>query len=352
MLGTLLVKGKRMDLKVIMVVDDTPSNLQYAMQVLADKYKVVPVKSGVAALAALEKIVPDMILLDIEMPDMDGFETISKIKENEKYASIPVIFLTSHADKENEIRGFGAGAMDFIMKPFVPEIMLARIEAQMQLSSLLNQFEQEVAKKTKEVEELTFQAIMAIAKTVDAKDKYTRQHSSRVAKYSREIAIRSGQFNDDEIDIIFRTALLHDIGKIGIPDAILNKPGRLDDNEFAKMKEHTTIGAQILTDVTLIKDVDKGARYHHERYDGKGYPQGLIGEEIPVVARIVGVADAYDAMTSDRAYRKRLPDDIVRGELVKGRGAQFDPVFCDIMLKIMDDGVEFPDEETLALDLK
>lgn len=337
--------------KVIMVVDDTPSNLQYAMQVLEAKYKVVPVKSGAAALTAIEKVVPDLILLDIEMPDMNGFEVLQKIRENSKFDAIPVIFLTSHADTENELRGFKEGAVDFIMKPFVPEIMLARVATQIQLASLLNSFEKEVERKTKENNELTFQAITAIAKTVDAKDTYTRQHSTRVAKFSREIAIRSGLFTDDEIEIIYRTALLHDIGKIGIPDAILNKKGRLDDDEFVTMKTHTTVGAGILKDVTLIKDVDKGAKYHHERYDGKGYPQGLAGEEIPIAARIIGVADAYDAMTSDRAYRKHLPEDVVRGELEKGRAAQFDPVFCDIMLGIMDDKIEFPDEETLAIDI-
>lgn len=337
--------------KIIMVVDDTPSNLQYAMEVLSELYKVIPVKSGEAALNAIQKIVPDLILLDIEMPEMDGFETLAKLKGNARYAKIPVIFLTSHTDKENEIRGFNEGAVDFIMKPFVPEIMLVRVGTQLQFSCLLNSFEEEVHRKTKEKEKLTFQAITAIAKTVDAKDTYTRQHSTRVARYSREIAIRSGLFDSEEIDVIYRTALLHDIGKIGIPDSILNKPARLTDEEFMKMKEHTTIGAQILKDVTLIKDVDKGAKYHHERFDGRGYPQGLKGEEIPIVARIVGVADAYDAMTSDRAYRKKLSEDIVRGELEKGRGAQFDPVFCDIMLGIMDDKIEFPDEEEVNLEL-
>lgn len=341
-----------MNKKLIMVVDDTASNLKYAQEVLEEKYKVIPVKSGEAAINALAKFTPDMILLDIEMPEMDGFETIERIKSIKGMEQIPVIFLTSHADEDNEIRGFNAGAVDFIMKPFIPKIMLARIESQLQLSTLLKEFDTEVTRKTKENNELTFQAINAIAKTVDAKDKYTRQHSTRVAKFSREIAIRSGLFDDDEIEIIYRTALLHDIGKIGIEDKILNKKDRLTDEEFAIMKTHTTMGAEILKDVTLIKDVDKGAKYHHERFDGRGYPQGIAGEDIPIVARIVGVADAYDAMTSDRAYRKHLPEEVVRGELEKGRGAQFDPVFCDIMLGIMDDKIEFPDEEDMDIDLK
>ena len=331
--------------KVIMVIDDTPSNLQYAMEVLSDIYKVVPVKSGEAAIAALEKIIPDLILLDIEMPGMSGFETIQKIRSDARFDAIPVIFLTAHADKENEVKGFKLGAVDFIMKPFIPDIMRARVATQIELSLYRNSLEEMVEVKAKEVEELTFQAIMAITKAVDAKDVYTRQHSARVAKFSREIAERLGTFTDDEINEIYRLALLHDIGKIGIPDAILNKPAKLTDEEFAIMKSHTTMGANILKEVSLVKDVDKGAKYHHERYDGRGYMEGLKGEEIPLCARIVGIADAYDAMTSDRAYRKRLPEDVVRGEIEKGRGTQFDPKLVDIMLAIMDDGIEFPDED-------
>lgn len=330
--------------KVIMVVDDTPSNLQYAMKVLGNKYKIVPVKSGDAALKVMEKLIPDLILLDIEMPDMDGYETIKLIKENERTASVPVIFLTAHADMDNELTGFQLGAVDFIIKPFVPEIMLARVSTQIELSDYRNHLEKLVAKKTKEIEDLSVQTIMTISNTVDKKDVYTRQHSARVAKYSREIATRLG-WTKEEINDLYRLGLLHDIGKIGIPDAVLNKPGKLTDEEFTLMKTHTVMGAEILKDITVIKDVEKGAKYHHERYDGRGYMEGLKGEEIPFAARIVGIADAYDAMTSDRAYRKKLPQDVVRSEIEKGRGTQFDPNLVDIMLQIMDDGIDFPDED-------
>lgn len=332
------------DMKTVMVVDDTPSNLQYAMEVLADLYKVVPIKSGEACLAAMEKVTPDLILLDIEMPGLNGFDTLKMVRAKEEYSSIPVIFLTAHADKENEIKGFEAGAVDFIMKPFVPEVMRARVSTQIELAEYRSDLEEMVERKAEENKTLTFQAIMAITKAVDAKDVYTRQHSTRVAKFSREIAIRLGKFCDVEIENIYRLALLHDIGKIGIRDDVLKKPGRLSDEEFAEMKTHTTIGANILKDVTLVKDVALGAKYHHERYDGKGYMEGLKGEEIPLCARIVSIADAYDAMTSDRAYRKALPKDVVRGEIEKGRGTQFDPQLVDIMLGIMDDGIEFPDD--------
>ncbi|NLG05849.1 MAG: response regulator [Clostridia bacterium] len=329
--------------KVILVVDDTVINLTYASEVLDQIYKVIPAKSGIKALELLEKITPDLILLDIEMPEMDGYETIKKIKNNPKNANIPVIFLTAHSDKENELTGFKLGAVDFITKPFVPEITLARIATQIELSEYRNNLEMLVRKKTEEVETISLQAIMAIANTVDAKDVYTRQHSMRVAKYSREIAKRLS-WDEDAIDQLYNLALLHDIGKIGIPDAILNKPGRLTDEEFTIMKTHTKMGADILKDITMIKDVAKGALYHHERYDGRGYMQGLVGEDIPIVARIVGIADAYDAMTSDRAYRKKLPMDVVRAEIEKGRNTQFDGELVDIMLSIIDDGIDFPDE--------
>ncbi|MFT3985347.1 MAG: response regulator [Lachnospiraceae bacterium] len=330
--------------KIIMVVDDTPSNLQYAMQVLGDRYKVIPVKSGEAALTAMEKILPDLILLDIEMPQMDGYETIRRIQHEERTASIPVIFLTAHSDMDNELKGFQLGAVDFIIKPFVPEIMLARVSTQIELSDYRHCLETLVGKKTREVEALGVQAIMAISNTVDKKDVYTRQHSARVAKYAREIAKRLG-WDEEACGNLYSLALLHDIGKIGVPDAILNKPGRLTEEEFAVMKTHTAMGADILKDITIIRDVANGAQYHHERYDGKGYLEGLKGEEIPISARIVGIADAYDAMTSDRAYRKKLPEEAVKSELEKGRGTQFDPKLVDIMLQIMEEKIDFPDAD-------
>lgn len=334
--------------KVILVVDDTVINLKYASEVLDESYKVIPAKSGLKALELLDKIVPDLILLDIEMPELDGYETLKRIKANPKTAAVPVIFLTAHSDTENELAGFQLGAVDFITKPFVPEITLARIATQIELSEYRNHLEKMVYKKTKEVEAISIQAIMAIANTVDAKDVYTRQHSMRVAKYSREIAKRLG-WQDEEVANLYNMALLHDIGKIGIPDAILNKPARLTDEEFTIMKTHTKIGGEILKDITVIENVAGGALYHHERYDGHGYMLGLKGEEIPIFARIIGIADAYDAMTSDRAYRKKLPMDVVIGELEKGRNTQFDGNLVDIMMTIINDGIEFPDEENTTL---
>ncbi|MBQ4247963.1 MAG: HD domain-containing protein, partial [Ruminococcus sp.] len=180
------------------------------------------------------------------------------------------------------------------------------------------------------------ETILAIAKTVDAKDLRTSKHSQRVSEYSAMIAHEYG-FTDDEVENLRKAALLHDIGKIGIPDSVLNKPARLTDEEYAVMKTHVTRGAEILKDFTLIDHVVEGARFHHERFDGRGYPDGLEGEQIPLYGRIIAIADAFDAMTANRVYRKRQDFDYVMGELHKGRGTQFDPQLLDIFLKLIDD---------------
>ncbi len=194
--------------------------------------------------------------------------------------------------------------------------------------------EQDVAEKTKELEAIILQAISAVANTIDAKDEYTKGHSVRVAWYSAQIARKLGK-DENYINNLEYMAMLHDIGKIGVPDSVLNKVDPLTNTEFGLIKQHTIIGEEILKDITMVKDVVLGAKYHHERYDGTGYPQGLKGEEIPFEARIIGIADAYDAMTSNRVYRSKLPMDIVMSELIKGRGTQFDPNLTDILIELI-----------------
>ena len=181
---------------------------------------------------------------------------------------------------------------------------------------------------------------MALAKTIDAKDAYTRGHSQRVARYARHIAFKLGWLEEEQRKIYFM-GLLHDIGKIGVPEAIINKTARLTDEEYSKIKQHTVIGSEILELVAEFPELAIGARSHHERYDGKGYPDGFAGSRIPIYARVIAVADAYDAMTSKRSYRGVLPQDVVRGEIAKGRGTQFDPQFADVMLQIIDEDEEY-----------
>ncbi|MCR4605357.1 MAG: HD-GYP domain-containing protein [Eubacterium sp.] len=189
-------------------------------------------------------------------------------------------------------------------------------------------------------ERITMQSMYTLAKTIDAKDKYTNGHSMRVADYSKMIAQRM-DFSDEEIDEIYNMAMLHDIGKIGVPDAIINKNTKLSDEEYDIIKGHPGIGYDILSEMPEMKEVGLGARWHHERYDGKGYPDGLKGEEIPIQARIIGVADSYDAMTSNRSYRDYLPQDVVKNELEKGKGTQFDPEIAEIMLNIMEEDTKY-----------
>lgn len=199
---------------------------------------------------------------------------------------------------------------------------------------------QEVDAKNLKVEKLSYQAMETLAHTIDAKDNYTSGHSTRVAKYAREIAKRMGMDEKTQNTLYFM-GLLHDIGKIGIKDDIINKPGGLTEEEFFTIKRHSTIGYDILRDMSEISDIEKGARWHHERYDGTGYPDGLKGEEIPEYARIICVADAYDAMTSKRSYRDSMPQAKVRDEIMKGRGTQFDPRIADVVLAIMDEDTEY-----------
>jgi putative two-component system response regulator len=237
--------------------------------------------------------------------------------------------------------------MDYIQKPFLAEVVIRRIGRILELYHLQQSLQNEVDKKTVELREsnrkvrhLSEQMMMTLANTVDAKDQYTRGHSVRVATYAKEMAVRMGK-TKEETDMVYYIGLLHDIGKIGISDAIINKPGKLTDEEYAVIKTHPAIGADILKDMTEIPNAAVGAHWHHERYDGNGYPDGLKGEEIPEYARIIGVADAYDAMTSKRSYRDVLPQEVVRGEIEKGKGTQFDPRIADIMLAMMDEDPEY-----------
>lgn len=324
-------------MKTILAVDDSAEILKIVESVLKEGYKPILVKSGEKALTYLAKNSVDLVLLDIMMPGMDGFETYEKIRQSERNAKVPVIFLTADVDAESEIKGLAMGAVDFIKKPFVPEIMKNRIDRILQLEDLNKNLQKKVKEKTNQIEQLSFEIIATIASMIEAKDNYTKGHSVRVAEYSAGIA-RAVGWKDKEIQNLKYIALLHDIGKIGIPDTVLNKVGKLTEAEFLIIQSHTVLGGDILKEITIIEDAACGAKYHHERYDGKGYPCGLAGEEIPEPARIICIADAYDAMNSKRAYRDRLSPASIRKELTEGRGKQFDPVYLDVFLKQLDEG--------------
>ena len=333
--------------QMILIVDDSGLNLRLAKEILEPHFDVACVNSGMLALEYLKERIPDLILMDLHMPQMNGFEVIEFIHKEEKWKDIPIIMLTADNDRETELHGFQIGVMDFIAKPFVNEIMLQRVSRILELSRLQKNLEHEVEIQTRkaetrrrQVEKLSEEVMKTLANTIDAKDKYTNGHSLRVATYSQEIVKRLGRSKPEQ-KLIFYMGLLHDIGKIGVPDSIINKDSRLTDEEYNKIRQHPGIGSDILKTIEEMPDIMIGARWHHERYDGKGYPDGLKGDEIPEYARIIGVADAYDAMTSKRSYRGILGQEVVRAEIEKGKGTQFDPRFADIMLQMIDEDIRY-----------
>ncbi len=330
----------------VIVVDDDITNLKMAGHILSrSNMRVTALKSGQSLLDYVEANgKPDLILLDIKMPGMDGFETLIALRELEGCESIPVIFLTADDNEESETKGLSLGAMDFIKKPFVPDVLTLRVRHIIDLNHLQRQLSHEVHKKTQENSKLFLHVVEALAKAIDAKDNYTNGHSGRVAAYSREISRRIG-YNDEQQNTIYMMGLLHDVGKIGIPDAVINKPAKLNDEEFELIKTHPVLGAKILGAIKEMPALANGARWHHERYGGGGYPDNLKGEDIPIEARIIAVADSYDAMTSHRSYRAPLPQDVVRSEIEKGKGTQFDPRFADIMLHMIDEDLNYEMKE-------
>ncbi len=328
----------------VAVVDDEEFNRKTVSRILKkNDYMVTALESGQELLDFIfvKGNRPDLILLDIMMPQMDGFEAMKRINGGiSQKERIPVIFLTGEAVDEIEMQGLKIGAEDFIRKPVHPDVLMHRVGRIIELDRLHRYMAQEIEAKAAEYASLSRHVVQTLAEAIDAKDTYTNGHSDRVAKYSREIAKRYG-YSEKEQDDIYMMGLLHDVGKIGVPDEIINKPGRLTDEEFEAIKSHPVTGDRILKKVKEMPKLSIGARFHHEKFDGTGYPDGLKGEEILEEARIIAVADAYDAMTSHRSYRDILPQEYVRGEIEKGKGTQFDPVFADIMIQMIDEDKDY-----------
>ena len=318
----------------IIVVDDDAANLMMAGNVMSrNGMRVTALRSGKALLQYIEaNDVPDLCLLDIKMPDMNGFDTLKALRESEKGKNLPVVFLTADESQSAETTGLSLGAMDFIKKPFVPEVLVLRAKHIIDLVRLQKNLAHEVALKTEENRKLFLHVVSALAAAIDAKD--ISGHSGRVAKYSKEIAKRCG-YSERKQDDIYMAGLLHDVGKIGVPDSVITKPGALTENEITQFNAHTIIGAHILESIKEMPSLASGAKYHHERFDGTGYPNGLAGEKIPESARIIAGADGYDVMFS----RKGLPQNEARDEIAKGSGSWFDPKFADIMLRMIDEGI-------------
>ncbi|MCR5684197.1 MAG: diguanylate cyclase [Lachnospiraceae bacterium] len=321
-------------MKKILVVDDNSVSLSLAKSMLSDLYQVSAVLSGEQALRFLEKKECDLILLDINMPEMSGFETIRAIKDNEITKDIPIIFLTADNDPETEKRCFEMGAFDFIVKPIQKATLRSRVGRTLELLELQRNLEGQLIEKTKQIARISLKSMMMIANTVDKKDPLAAQHSTNVAWFAVEIAKRMGWEGDDLYNLQ-NLALIHDIGNIGVPDTIIRKNGPLTDSEYDTLKKHTAYGKNILQDMTVIRKAAEVAETHHERFDGSGYPNGLAGDQIPIESRIIAVADAFDSMTSDRAFRKKLGKEEILRQFEEGRGTQFDPAMADIAISLV-----------------
>lgn len=318
-----------------------------AQQMLGSRYKVHSVQSGAELFAHLEGHLPDLILLAETLGDMDGFEALHRLKGAARTAPVPVIFLTDEEDPRQLVQVLRRGCADYVETPVEEEMLLQKVAAALSQESQKQDLQQDVEQRTMELqrkneqlERLMTQIMETLSGTIDAKDKYTHGHSQRVAEYARMLAAKLGKSEQEQGEIYY-AGLLHDIGKIGVPSSIINKTDRLTDEEYEQIKLHPAIGTEILEHITEMPRLLVGARWHHERYDGKGYPDRLSGEKIPEWARIIGVADAYDAMTSRRSYREVLPQHVVRAEVEKGRGTQFDPVVADAMLALIDADTDY-----------
>ncbi|OGS98745.1 MAG: two-component system response regulator [Gallionellales bacterium RIFCSPLOWO2_12_FULL_59_22] len=344
----------------ILVVDDTPDNLALMSNLLNDDYKVKIASSGEKALKiAASDPPPDLILLDIMMPGMDGYQVCQQLKRDPKTMNITVIFLTAKAEVEDEKKGLELGATDYITKPISPPIVMARVKNHLALKMMAdflrdqNEFlELEVTKRTREVMAIQDVTILAMGSLAETRDTDTGNHIRRTQFYVKALAEKLRDhprfawfLTEANINMLFKSAPLHDLGKVGIPDRILLKPGRLEPGEFEIMKTHTTLGRDAIVhaeaalgfDVDFLSFAKTIALSHQEKWDGSGYPQGLAGDDIPIAARLMAVADVYDALISRRVYKESMPHDKAVQIMIDGRGSHFDADMFDAFVEIQEE---------------
>jgi response regulator RpfG family c-di-GMP phosphodiesterase len=343
--------------KRILIVDDNETNVAALQELLEDEYEVRAAYSGEEGLEAFREFGPDLILLDIMMPGIDGYETCKRIKSSPEGRLTQVILVSAKSSSEERLAGYAVDADDYVVKPFDQQEMLAKVRVQFRMRRTLlelasaqarlsvhnTKLEELIEQRTEETLETRDAAVFALAKLAESRDPETGEHLERLRGYSQILAeelAAEGPYQDqiDEAFLadLYRSSPLHDIGKVGIPDVILLKPGRLSLEEFEIMQRHTIIGAEAL-ESTAAQSASGGflemaariARYHHERFNGKGYPEGLGGEEIPLEARIVALADVYDALTSVRVYKSAFEPLVARSMIEEEEGHHFDPVVVD-----------------------
>ncbi|MBM7036623.1 HD-GYP domain-containing protein [Vibrio ulleungensis] len=325
------------DKLTVLIVDDTPENIEVLAGALKDKYRIKAANSGKLALKIAQMLpAPDLILLDIMMPEMDGYEVCEALKSQPNTSHIPVIFVTAKISAEDEIRGLQLGAVDYITKPITPLVAMQRVATHLALANQNRELEVQVKLQTDEINQGKLEMIKRLGRAAEYKDNETGMHVLRMASYCHLLAIESGM-SEKEADLLREAAPMHDIGKIGIPDGILLKEGKLTNEEWSVMMTHVTIGVDILdgdSNSELLDMAKTVAQTHHEKYNGKGYPQGLVGEEIPLIGRISAIADVFDALTSTRSYKKAWTADEAFSLIEKEKGEHFDPVLAEMFLKL------------------
>jgi putative two-component system response regulator len=306
----------------LLLVDDEPLNLQVLRQILQEAYRLFFAKDGLRAIELAEREQPDLILMDVMMPGLTGHDACLRLKQNCATASIPVIFVTALNDVDDEAKGFEVGAVDYITKPVSAPVVRARVKTHLSLV------------RADELRESRLQIVQCLGLAAEYKDNETGLHVIRMSHYSRILALAAG-FSAADADDILHAAPMHDIGKIGIPDRVLQKQGKLDDQEWAIMRQHVQIGADIIGEHErgLLRIARIVALTHHERWDGTGYPNGLKGEEIPIEGRIVAVADVFDALTSVRPYKTAWSESDAIDLLIRERNKHFDPRLIDLFIE-------------------
>ena len=346
------------DSKTIFLVDDDPTNLSVGSDALDEHYDVLTLNSGARLLKILERTIPDLILLDVEMPEMNGYDVIKILKSNDATSNIPVIFLTAKSDGESELEGLSLGAIDYIIKPFSPPLLLKRIEVHLLVESqkleLMDQkqelinfndnLQEMVEAKTKTVVELKNAVLKTMAELVECRDDITGGHIDRTQSYLSVLldelykhSLYNAETSTWDSALVLRSAQLHDVGKIAIKDSILQKPGKLTDEEFEQIKVHAAFGGEVIdkikeytTDHTFLEYAKIFAVTHHEKWDGSGYPNRLHGEEIPLLGRLMAIVDVYDALVSERPYKNAFSHDEAVKIIMAGKDKHFDPVLADL----------------------
>jgi putative two-component system response regulator len=320
--------------QTVLVVDDTPENIDVLVGTLKGKYNVKAAINGNMAIKIAKENPPDIILLDIMMPEIDGYEVCRQLKADYITKHIPIVFVTAKIEVEDELRGFELGAVDYITKPISPPIVTARVKTHLALHDQNRELDRKVRLQTQQIHDTRLQIIQRLGKAAEFKDNETGLHVIRMSRYSHILSIDAG-LHERDVDLLMNAAPMHDIGKIGIPDNILKKQGKLTADEFEIMKTHCQIGADVIGDDSseLLQLAKEIALTHHEKWNGLGYPNKLAGEEIPLPGRIVAIADVFDALTSVRPYKKAWTTEEAAALLEKEAGQHFDPNLVPLFLR-------------------